>query len=201
MRLPVITLSLIVAAIAVALCPVASEWLVYDRSAILHGQIWRMFTGHWVHFSTSHLIFDSLVLGVAGWMIEVKRLPHFGRMCLIAPWLISGVLLVSEPQMEQYGGLSALATMAATYLALYGLRENGLWRWACLATLVGIGGKGTFELATGHMIFVSGGNGIKVCAASHICGAVVALGFYLRTKFVWDKSPSSLLRFDDRAIS
>ena len=179
MRLPVITLLMIGPAVLIAQFPCWSSWLVYDRSAILGGEIWRMFTGHWVHFSTSHLIYDSLVLGVAGWMIEVKRLPNFGWLCLLTPWLISGLLLMAEPQMEWFGGLSALATAAVVYLAMFGLHDAGLWRWACLATLLGIACKVAFEITTGQMIFATVTNkSVAVSSASHVCGTLVALLFY-----------------------
>jgi rhomboid family GlyGly-CTERM serine protease len=184
-QLPVITLLMVSAALIIVQFPEWSPWLVYDRSAILSGQIWRLFTGHWVHFSTSHLIYDSLALGVAGWIVEIQKLPNFGWMCLIAPWLISGVLLVVEPRMELFGGLSALATAAVVYLALCGLGEAGPWRWICLATLQGFVCKMIYEIITGRMMFVTeGDNTVTVSTASHISGALIGLMFYGRTAFV-----------------
>ena len=178
-RLPVITLLLVGGALVIGLFPDWSSWLIYDRPAILSGEIWRMFTGHWVHFSTSHLVYDLLALGIAGWIIETKNLPHFGWLCVLAPWLISAVLLVSEPQMKLFGGLSALATTAIVYLALFGLHDAPPWRWVCLAALLGIAGKIIFEMSTGHMIFVTTGNvPVTVSVAGHISGALIALLFY-----------------------
>lgn len=182
-RLPVITLLLVGAAAMVTLFPSCQSWLVYNRSAILSGEIWRMFTGHWVHFSTSHLVYDSLVLGVVGWIIETQKLPNFGWLCLLAPWLISGVLLVVEPQLEWFGGLSALASTAVVYLVLFGLRSTGPWRWACLAALVGMAGKTVFEITTGSMMFATTRNdSVAVCTASHISGVLMAVLFYGRTR-------------------
>jgi len=184
-RLPVITLLMVSAAIIIARFPEWSPWLVYDRSAILSGQIWRMFTGHWVHFSTSHLVYDSLALGVAVWIIEAQKLPNLGWICLLAPWLISGTLLVVEPRMELFGGLSALATTAVVYLALCGLGDAGPWRWICLATLLGFVCKMIYETVTGHMMFVTeGDNAVTVSTASHISGAVIALVFYGRAEII-----------------
>jgi rhomboid family GlyGly-CTERM serine protease len=178
-HLPVLTLLLISSAVVIALFPNWSSWLVYDRPAILSGEIWRMFTGHWVHFSTSHLVYDLLAFGIAGWIIESQKLPHFGWLCLLAPWLISVVLLLFEPQMKLFGGLSALATTAIVYLALHGLHDAGPWRWICLATLLGITGKIFFEMTSGRMMFATTGNiPVAVSAASHISGAVIAGLFY-----------------------
>jgi rhomboid family GlyGly-CTERM serine protease len=165
--------------VVIALFPSWSSWLIYDRSAILSGQIWRMFTGQWIHFSTSHLVYDLLALGVAGWIIENQKLPHFGWLCLLSPWLISAVLLLFEPHMKIFGGLSALATTAIVYLALFGLHNAAPWRWICLAALVGVACKIIFEMTTGRMIFATTGNvPVTVSVASHISGAMIALLFY-----------------------
>lgn len=188
-RLPVVTMAMISAAAVIAAVPGLPAWLVYDRTAILNGQIWRLFTGHWVHFSTSHSVYDSLVLGMAGWIIETKRLPHFRWLCLLAPWLISGSLLMVEPRMEWFGGLSALATAAVVYVALFGLQDKGPWRWACLATMAGIAGKIAFEFTTGKMIFSRIADGsAAVSPASHVVGALVAVTFYLSatSKMPWN---------------
>lgn len=178
-RLHLITPLTIGGAIVFALIPGADAWFVYKRSAILHGEMWRMITGHWIHFSLSHLFYDCLVFGVAGSIIETKRLPHFGWLCLLAPWCISAVLLAVEPQIEWFGGLSALATAAMVYLALFGLEERGPWRWACVAILAGITGKVIYETITGHMLFATVKDEyIFVSPLSHVCGALFAMLFY-----------------------
>lgn len=178
-RLPVITMLMVGSGVVIALFPGWSSWLVYDRSAILSGEIWRMFTCHWVHFSTSHLVYDLMALGIAGWIIETQKLPHFGWLCLLTPWLISAILLLFEPQMKLFGGLSALATTSIVYLALFGLHDAAPWRWICLATLVGIASKIIFEMTTGRILFATTGNiPVTVSVASHISGAMIALLFY-----------------------
>ena len=129
--------------------------------------------------STSHLVCDLLALGVAGWIIESQKLPHFGWLCLLAPCLISAVLLLFEPQMKLFGGLSALATAAIVYLALFGLHDAAPWRWICLSALLCIAGKIIFEMTTGHMLFVTTGEvPVAVSVASHLSGALIALLFY-----------------------
>jgi rhomboid family GlyGly-CTERM serine protease len=170
----VVTLLVLGAALLVARFSSWSAWLVYDRSAILSGQVWRMFTGHWVHFSTSHLFYDSLVLGIAGWMIETQKLPHFAWLCCLAPWFISGVLLVVEPQLQWFGGLSALATAAIVYLTLFGLREAPPWRWVCQAALLGLAAKIIFEIITGRMLFAAMNPSIEVSVGSHLAGGLCA---------------------------
>ena len=178
-RLPVFTLLIFGGGVVIAMFPDWSEWLVYDRSAILSGEIWRMFTGHWVHFSITHLVCDLLVLGIAGWIIEAQRLPNFRWLCALTPWLTSAVLLLFEPKMKLFGGLSGLATTMVVYLALFGLHNAAPWRWVCLAILMGFIGKILFEITTGRMILVTVENpSTVVSVTSHISGAAIALMFY-----------------------
>lgn len=184
-RLPVVTALMLGSGLGAALFPGLSTWLIYDRSAILSGELWRLFTGHWVHFSTSHLVYDLSAFGIAGWIIESKGLPQFGWLCLLAPWLISAVLLLLEPQLMFFGGFSALATAAIAYLALCGLPDPAPWRWICLAALLGIAGKTLLELMTGRMIFATVGNApVSVSVTSHIAAAVVALLFFSRARIL-----------------
>lgn len=177
---PWITALIVSAGLVVAAMPDLSASLGYDRQAILAGELWRMFTGHWFHFSSSHLIYDLLAMAVVGWICETQKLPRFGQLCLLAPWFISAALLWWEPQMIYFGGLSAVATTALVYLAFSGLQKCGPWRWICLIALIATAGKIVFELHTGRMLFVSSGQrSLVVSSTSHIAGALTALGFFI----------------------
>jgi len=179
---PYLTLIAIVSAVLIALFPACAPWLLYDRSAILSGQIWRMFTCHWVHFSARHLISDVLPLAIAGWIIETRRLPGFGWLCAVAPWTISAALLVFAPQMQYCAGLSGLATAAITFLALHGLSERGPWRRLCIATLFILAGKTSYEIIAGDSLFGTFNNlPIFVSAASHLAGAATVFVAFLAT--------------------
>jgi rhomboid family GlyGly-CTERM serine protease len=175
-RIPFLTLLLIGGAVAAALFPRCAPWLVYDRTAILSGEVWRMFTGHWVHFSLRHLVYDVAPLGLAGWIIETRGLRGFGWFCALAPWAISAALLVFEPQMRFCGGLSGLATGALVFLALGGLSDPPPWRRVCGAVLLALAGKTLFELAAGRTVLDTlAGLPVVVSVTSHIAGAATAL--------------------------
>jgi rhomboid family GlyGly-CTERM serine protease len=183
-RVPVVTLLMLSGAVMVALMPRMSAWLIYDRSAILSGQFWRLFTGHWVHFSIAHLVWDAIPLGIAGWIIESRGWPRFGWFCLLTPWMISAAALIFEPHMSFCGGLSGMATAMITLLVLDGLSDAPTWRWVCVAALLALVTKICFELATGHGLFVSG-NGVPavVSVTNHATGAIAALAFYGQSKW------------------
>ena len=77
-RVPVVTVIITAAATVVFLVPNLQPPLVYDRTAIFNGELWRLATGPWVHFSTRHFLYDTLVFGFAGWIIERRAFPNFG---------------------------------------------------------------------------------------------------------------------------
>jgi len=174
-QFPVVTLLVVAAGIATYVIPGLASQMVYDRSAILSGEVWRLLTGNWVHFSPSHLFYDLLALGIAGWIIERRGYPHFGHLCVLAAVGIGTALLAIRPEVQSYGGLSGVATGAITYLALRGLKEPGPWRWICVAGLVLIAGKVLLESLTGRFI-IAAANSVPFVPLplSHIVGALTA---------------------------
>ena len=165
---PIITLLMMAAALIIAGAPSVAPWLIFDRAAILDGQVWRLFTGHWVHFSGSHLLYDLVALAVIGWIIESKSLPRFGSFCLITPFVISIALLVFEPSIAFFGGLSGLATGALVFLILSDRELPPVIRLAVGMALIG---KMICESIGGHALFASVPANVRSAVASHIWGA------------------------------
>ena len=187
-RVPVCTLVILAGGILTYVLPGLPNALVYDRSEILAGGIWRLFTGHWVHFSASHLFFNLLAIGVAGCVIEVRRYPHFPVLCVLSGLAIGTGLLVLEPGMHNYGGLSGLATSAFYFLALHGMKERGPLRWLCVSAFLIMTCKIFYELWTGQAVFVESSAVPFVPAVqSHVMGALMAL-----MVFGWSTGPSLL---------
>jgi rhomboid family GlyGly-CTERM serine protease len=90
----------------------------YDRSAILSGEIWRLWTGHWVHFSNRQSLLDVSLLFLVGMLAERE----FGaRLTASVLWLgmpvISLGLLLVAPDLLEYRGASGLAVLLAWFAA------------------------------------------------------------------------------------
>lgn len=174
-QVPIVTLLVVAGGIVTYVIPGLASQMVYDRTAILSGEVWRLLTGNWVHFSARHLLYDLLALSIAGWIIERQGYPHFGLLCVLAAVGISAALLASSPEVQFYGGLSGVATGAIVYLALHGLKEAGPWRWICLAALVLIVGKVILESITGRFVIgASGSIPFVPLPLSHIVGGLMA---------------------------
>lgn len=106
--LPWRSLGLAVAAIAVFAAPGASTWLTADRSAVGAGELWRLWTGHLVHASFSHLCWNVSALVALGFLFERDLGRAFWKLIAFSCALIGAGSLVLQPALDSYIGLSGL---------------------------------------------------------------------------------------------
>jgi rhomboid family GlyGly-CTERM serine protease len=177
-RFPIITLIVVGLSVLVRLLPWAN-FFVYDRNAILAGEWWRAVTGHWVHFSLRHFLYDTIAFGIAGWMIENRNCKNFAWLCVLAVFSISASMLLIEPRLQICGGLSGLATAAGVFLAVNGLAERGAWRWICSTALLLCAVKLSLELKTGKFVFLQAPEFFSPVPCNHIAGALTALAVFI----------------------
>ncbi len=174
--LPGATLAIAAVSALVFCFPVLNSWLLYNRNLLLHGQIWRAWTGHIVHFSSSHLIWNLVIFLAAGCWLEYIR-PRSARWFYLAcPPIISACLLVGEPDLERYAGLSGVATGVLVFLAFVQLSENNAeptWFWVAVSGLVMV--KIALETVTGAPLLVHDFAGFRVVPLAHISGSVCGL--------------------------
>ncbi len=93
--------------------------LLYSRAGLADGELWRLFTGHLMHFSWPHLAADIgafLLLGVV-----IEREQGRGTLSVLLVLLALGTssaLWVLVPELAFYGGISALNYGLLTWLCL-----------------------------------------------------------------------------------
>jgi len=157
--------------------------LEFERSAVLfHGELWRLWSGHCVHYSAAQLFLDTGVLLVCGTYVE-RRLTR-GAMLVSAglmPLAISLSLLGFDPGLQSYRGLSALSCAAAMFAFCLRWKEQPQDRWWILSAAALF----AFEIAA-----VASGRsaglgslppGISVAWRAHIIGVLLAvLGYAVR---------------------
>lgn len=173
--IPATTLLLAGSAVVVHVIPGAGDAFVFDRTGIAAGQWWRIVTGSWVHFSTSHLIYDVMACAIAGWLLERERAPGIALIWLVTGLSIGLTVLFGMSEPARFGGLSGIAYALVTTLALRGLADHGAWRYLCVATLAAAGAKLAYELATGHFLFVSADDAVVPLPAAHAVGIASAV--------------------------
>ena len=180
-RAPIWTLCVVALAGLVWLFPGSADLLIYDRNAILAGEIWRLWTGHLVHFSLSHVVLDASALLICGWLLEARTRSNGPLLFLIGSPLISLSLFAFVPEMSRYGGLSALVVLAMVHVALSWAKESIQLRWLAGTALLLLGIKIAYELASPVALFASMPS-VAVAPASHLAGAVLALLWNLGTR-------------------
>lgn len=181
-----LTLTLGALALLAFALPGADAALAYDRSALVAGEGWRVLTGHLVHWSGEHLVWDVATFLVLGSICELRGRRCFALCVATAALAISALLWWGLPGMERYGGLSGLDS------ALFALLGAGLLAdemrgasWSALALGAALAGafafKITFELATAQPLFAGNlGVGVAPAPLAHCAGAAVGLLFAIR---------------------
>lgn len=159
--------------------------LIYERADILAGQVWRLWTGHVVHYTANHLLWDLVVFLPAGvWLESIT--PRGARwFYLLAPLAISLLLFFAEPALGRYAGLSGIATGLLVLLALVQLRRGGdepRWFWLGVLLLVAV--KIVVESVTRAPLVVRFESGIRTVPLAHLGGVACALIAFL----VWRRN-------------
>ena len=181
--LPVWTLVVLGGAIVSFIFPEVSSWLVYDRAAILNGQIWRILTSHLVHFDKAPLVYDLIAFGVTGWILESKGRGLFCLSCALMALSIGIFLVGVETSMAYYGGLSGLAIGLLTYLALDGLGDLKPWRVLCRLVVFFVPLKIVLEAYTGGSVLLfTASSAFVPIWESHAMGSLTALSIFLAKK-------------------
>lgn len=167
-------------AVVASATPLAAEAWEYNRESILHGEWSRLLTGHLTHWNFDHLFWDAatfLLLGIACVWRSVGRTV---TALLGAAIAISASLLMFQPEMATYRGLSGLDSALFTLLAAMIWRESrrdGRWKLGALAMAAAAAAflaKAAYESATGTTLFVdSSAAGFIPLASAHLIGGAV----------------------------
>jgi rhomboid family GlyGly-CTERM serine protease len=147
----------------------AREMLRYDRAAIAHGAVWRLFTGNFVHLGMGHLL-EDMAGAVLLWLLFEDVLGRWRMPALIcAGALAVGIgLYIGDPQVDWYVGISgALDTLwAAGALGL--IRRRDRFGWMLAAILVA---KLAYEQCFGPLPLSTVSTGGSVIVDAHLYGA------------------------------
>lgn len=174
LRVPLLLFAL--PAALLALLPAGRALFVLDRAAVAGGQLWRLWTGHWVHFSTSHLVWNLLVLLLAGSWLEYLQPGRLWRHAACSAPFIAASVLVFEPGLRVYGGLSGLAMSVVAFLTLEQIRTSGAPRLPWLLVLLLLAAKAGHDLATSESWFARlDGAGVRTSSIAHAAGLTAAV--------------------------
>ncbi|MCB1055237.1 MAG: rhombosortase [Acidobacteria bacterium] len=146
---------------------------VYERAAVLRGEVWRLVTAYFVHLDPRHLAWNLLALGVVA-LLFAGELP--ARTWLVVTLVTcvgaSVALLLFSPRVVAMAGLSGLlhGLLAAGALAAAKAR-----RWTGFLALALLTAKLVAEAVHGPMPWTAGLLGPGVATQAHLYGALAGL--------------------------
>lgn len=145
--------------------------LYIHKLHVSNGEWWRIFYGHFVHFTFDHLFWDVVALAILGAVIEYNNpkdlLPSFVVSCLF----VSGWFLLFPSEWSAYCGLSGALNglLVVAALRLYEKTENRTFLLAIGLTIA----KTVFELTTHQTIFSDVGS--QAVPQAHVAGLLAGL--------------------------
>ena len=106
------------------LLPDAGAGLAYDRHAIAAGELWRLLTGHFVHWSPAHLAWDVGTFLVLGAACEARSRQRFLACLAGSAIAIPAVVWFWLPELQRCAGLSGIDSALFALLGAELVRER-----------------------------------------------------------------------------
>jgi rhomboid family GlyGly-CTERM serine protease len=150
--------------------PTVQAWCVLDRDALAAGEVWRLWTGHLAHFSVSHLCVDAAVFGLLTAALRRAGESAVGRMLLVGGAALSVSLLVGDPALACYGGLSGINALLLGWLVVKWIQASRKLRLLGLVVLTVAAGKFALDSAGLTHANVALGAEVQPCHLSHWLG-------------------------------
>jgi rhomboid family GlyGly-CTERM serine protease len=148
----------------------ATQWLRFDRDAILHGQWWRIISCNVVHLGWPHLLLNLAGL-ILVWLLFRQTLAtrSWIFVTLASATSVGCGLLMFDPELQWYVGLSGVLHglfAAGLVAALYAGNRGDWWLLALFVA------KLTWEQLVGTMPGSAEIAGGTVIVNAHLYGAI-----------------------------
>jgi rhomboid family GlyGly-CTERM serine protease len=152
----------------------AAAGLGWERAAILQGELWRLLSGHLVHFSFSHAGADLLALMAMGTVAEpLAGSRRFAKILAGGAVLMSLGLLALAPELNEYRGASGLATLAAALGGVLAWRRHPVSRPMLACAALALASKTLWEAFAHMAAFTDLPAGVAVAWQAHLLGALL----------------------------
>ncbi len=161
--------------------PGVTSLLQYDRDCVEAGEIWRLLTSHWTHWSAEHLVWDVVVF-IALLMLSLRIDPKKTILVfLLGSAGISLGIYYLQHDLVYYRGLSGLDAALFAFIAAYlvkflNQKGNRVGRTMALLLLSCLVLKIAYEAIVGEAIWVSQmAQNVTVVPLAHVIGGGIGL--------------------------
>lgn len=152
----------------IAQWPAVQDWLAWDRSAILSGELWRILTGNLTHTNWPHMLMNSLALAITSFIFRA----HFSArsytylLLMLASTVGLGIIATD---IQWYAGLSGILHGLFGWGAVKDIQAEHKGGWLLLMGLVGkIGWEQFFGGSASSAAII----GARVAIEAHLIGAL-----------------------------
>lgn len=157
-------------------------WMAYDREAILAGEWWRLWSGHFTHFTLMHASVNSaLLLLLSLTLCRVFSRKFILALFFIGPAAISLLLALFVQEMILYRGASALASLLMALLICHAFYQmQGKSVSILYAIVLGWSIKLIFESLGISLTDLP--HPIHVAWQAHLAGIMIGVAIYFGQK-------------------
>lgn len=141
-------------------------WVIWDKSAIVDGQWWRILTGNFSHTNYSHLLMNLASLWIISYLFQPTRKQLISALILIS--LVTGLALLLS-SIQVYVGLSG--TLHGLF-GLFALREALNGRKSSWLLVLGLVAKIAWEQLVGPSSTTGELINARVAIEAHLAGTL-----------------------------
>lgn len=167
-----------------------SNFFVWDRSLILHGEIWRLITGNFTHTNLPHLVINAAALTVFCFIFKDILTPKkLWGLLLSISLMTGGLLLLSS--IQSYVGLSGVLHGLFIWAAIEDIKQKHNTGWLLL---IGVIAKICWEQYFGASASTVSLINAKVATEAHLIGAFSGGILQLTTRLITQNKASGDLK-------
>ncbi|MDV5169508.1 rhombosortase [Photobacterium rosenbergii] len=162
---------IIIGMMALAQLPTTQPLLVWQRTLIADGELWRLVSGNLTHTNWPHMIMNSLGLAIITFIFRrYLTCQRLGFLILSIAGFIGASLLLSP--MGWYAGLSGVLHGLFTWGAIQDIKTKDKLGWILLIAVIA---KVLWEQVSGGSASSAELIGARVAVEAHLAGVVGGL--------------------------
>lgn len=156
-----------------------AQLLQYDRNLIEAGQLWRLISCHFTHWTTEHAFWDISVFVILSYISMATNLKRYCTILIGSAVMVSLSVYLFNPEFIEYRGLSGIdsALFIDVIFSSISKDKRPLNRSLNILILIGFSGKITYEFMTGCALFAD--SGYTTLPVAHLAGAITAAVIFI----------------------